>query len=124
MLTVIIVGGIALFVGFLIKTFVYKQDPTKSLYGESAPSIVPDDEASSHENIDAQSSPIETNKDDEQPHQLSVGVCVLASVGITIGLITVLFLLGQDKAAAGAGAPVALISYITLRRGFSFFPRL
>ena len=124
MLTVIIVGGIAVFVGFLIKTFVYKQDATKSLYGDPSPSIVPDDKTPSNETVDAPTSTVDTNNGNEEPHQLSVGVCILASAGITIGLITVLFLLGQDKAAAGVGAPAALVSYITLRRGFSFFPRL
>lgn len=124
MLTVIVVGGIAVFVGFLIKTFVYKQNPTKSLYGEPTPSIVPDDEKTLNENVNALSSTHQTNDANDEPQQLSVGVCVLASAGITIALVTVLFLLGQNKAATGVGAPAALISYITLRRGFSFFPRL
>ncbi len=44
MLTIIIIGGTAFFVGFLIKVFVLKRDPTTSLYGDRAPSIVPEDE--------------------------------------------------------------------------------
>lgn len=119
MLTVIVVGGIAVLVGFVIKTFVYKQDPTNSLYGEPTPSIVPDDEKTLNDNVNTLSNTVS-----EEPQQLSVGVCILASAGITIALVTVLFLLGQDKAATGIGAPAALVSYITLRKGFSFFPRL
>lgn len=121
MLTVIVVGAIALFVGFLIKVFVYKQNPTKSLYGDSAPSITPDDERpSTQADVDTLRRSKQSN---DAPQALSASTCVLGAAGITIFLFVALFILGQEEAAVGVAAPAALISYITLRRGFSFFSR-